>query len=490
MADHITPENGKKKRGRPRKVVSAEVKTTAAKTTQTKRGRKPKSTSAAKETGWKAVSTRDLAELRKEYLLDDVNRIVRNALTENDITKISKVFEAGNQNPNLFSVEIETMPVTNQMQSGRCWIFSAMNVLREMIAKKYHICSFELSQNYVAFYDKLEKVNWFMNCVLNEKDAKLDERTMQWLLDNGISDGGQWDMAVSLIKKYGICPKTAMKETYTSSHTRAMNGLLNRRLRRFVLDEKQAQGEEEKEALRKECLKECYRLIADCFGMPPEEFSFEYRDEKKKFHASHHITPKQFYKDYLAEDLDQYAVIINAPTKDKPYHAMYSVKYIGNVVSGNEIRYLNLPMKEFKEAVIRQLQAGYPVWFGCDCGKDGDRESGLWDDQAYDYSHTFSMNLDMTKAEMLDARESAMNHAMVLTGVNLVNGKPTRWKIENSWGDKTANKGYYICSDTWFERYVYEASVKKNFLTAKDRKVLKSEVKVLEPWDPFGTLAD
>jgi bleomycin hydrolase len=184
----------------------------------------------------KSITKQELATLRKTYLADDVNRIVRNALTDRDLESAASVFEAKNANPNLFSIELETMPVTNQKASGRCWIFSTLNVLREMIAKKYNIRNFELSQNYIAFYDKLEKCNWFMNCVIAEGDKPLDDRTMQWLLDNGISDGGQWDMAVSLIRKYGICPKEAMLETYASSHTARMNGLLNQRLRRFALD--------------------------------------------------------------------------------------------------------------------------------------------------------------------------------------------------------------------------------------------------------------
>ena len=438
----------------------------------------------------KSITKQDLASLRTNYLKDDTSRIVRNALTENAVEKIARVFESRNDNPNVFSIDLETMEVTNQQASGRCWIFSSLNIMRELIAKRYHIKSLELSQNYIAFYDKLEKVNWFMNCALQEIDEPLNSRTMTWLLDNGISDGGQWDMVVSLVKKYGICPKTAMNETWTSSHTKSMNELLNQRMRRFVIDAKQADSAAAREQLRKAALEECYRLIADCFGVPPVEFSFEYRDAKKAFHAYHHVTPMQFYTDFLKEDLDDYAVIINAPTEDKPYHKLYSVKYIGNVVSGNEIRYLNLPMKEFKAAVIAQLKEGIPVWFGCDCGKAADREGGLWDDQLFDYEHTFGMNLEMTKAEMLDSRHSAMNHAMVITGVNLVNGKPNRWKIENSWGDKHANKGYYICSDTWFDLYVYEASVRKGSLTAKQRKELNGKVTMLEPWDPFGTLAD
>lgn len=441
----------------------------------------------------KAILPKELAGMRKAYLENEKARIVRNALTSNDIAKISNVFEATMENPNLFSIDIPTMPVTNQMNSGRCWIFSALNVMREIIAKKYKIENFELSQNYVAFYDKLEKVNYFLEASLQEIDTPYSDETLRYLLNTAIGDGGQWDMLVSLVKKYGLCPKTAMPETYQSSHTFAMTGLINRRLRKFVADAKKlvkAGKRNELKALKKECLEECYGLICSCFGVPPQTFTFEYYDAKKKYHAHRNLTPKKFYEEYLKDDLDNYVGIINGPTKDKPFYKMYTVKYLGNVVDGNPVSFLNLPMSDFKNLILKQLKDQNLVWFGCDCSIEGNRETGLWDDKQFDYEGTFDMQLSMSKEEMLDTRQSAMNHAMVFTGVNLVNGKPNRWKIENSWGDKVANKGYYICSDTWFEKYVYEAVVHKKYLTPKQKAALKTKPKVLEPWDPFGSLAD
>lgn len=439
------------------------------------------------------ISPETLSRMRAEYLKDEKARVVRNALTKNDLGTISRNFDAVAASPNIFSIDIKTMPVTNQQRSGRCWIFSALNVLREMIAAKYNIKEFELSQNYVAFYDKLEKVNFFLEAVLQELDAPIGSETMRYLLENAVSDGGQWDMLVSLIKKYGICPKSAMPETYQSSSTRSMNGLLNTRLRKFTADARRYDAEGKRDeipALKQECLKECYGLIVSCFGMPPQEFTFEYRDKDDVHHADYHVAPLDFYKDYLAVDLDDYVGIINGPTADKPFHKMYTVKYLGNVVGGNPIRFLNLPIDEFKEAMLNQLKDGQLVWFGCDCGKDGDRETGLWDDGQFAYAETFDMQLEMTKAEMLDTRHSAMNHAMVFTGVNLVDGKPDRWKIENSWGDKVANKGFYICSDTWFDKYVYEAVVNRKYIPEELLKVLEEEPAELLPWDPFGSLAD
>ncbi|MBQ3272441.1 MAG: C1 family peptidase [Solobacterium sp.] len=440
-----------------------------------------------------AVSAADLDRMKKAYLQNEKARVVRNALTTNDIASISRVLEASAASPNMFSIDIKTMPVTNQMQSGRCWIFSALNVLREMMAKKYHIDKFEFSQNYIAFYDKLEKVNFFMEAVLQEIDTPMNNEVMRWLLETAVGDGGQWDMFVSLVKKYGLCPKTAMPETYQSSHTRAMNGILNGRVRKFAADVKKAHAAGDDKAvagLKKECLQECYGLICDCFGLPPEKFTFEYCDSRKKYHAFFDVTPAELYEKYLQVDLDDYVGFIHAPTADKPYHQMYTVRYLGNVVSGNPISFLNLPLDEFKELILKQLRAGEPVWFGCDCGKDGNRETGLWDDGQFDYEHTLDMHLQMSKEDMLDTRHSAMNHAMVFTGVNLVDDKPNRWKIENSWGEKVANDGYYICTDTWFDKYVYEAVVNRKYLSREHKKVLKQKPTVLDPWDPFGSLAD
>ena len=436
----------------------------------------------------------ELNELRESYLKDEKARVVRNALVKNDISTISRVFEAEASNPNVFTIDLKTMPVTNQMASGRCWIFSAMNVLREMIAKKYNIKNFELSQNFIAFYDKLEKANWFIESSLQEIDGPINSENMRYIMQWAVGDGGQWNMIQALVQKYGICPKSAMPETFQSSHTRGVNGLLNLRLRKFVVDSRKLVAEGKKEeigSLKKQTMKEIYGLLASCFGLPPQEFTFEYYDKDDKAHAEYHVTPKKFYEEYLGADVEDYVSVINGPTADKPFHKLYTVKYLGNVVGGHRVELLNLPMEEFKKAALDQLKAGEPVWFGCDCGKDGDRTTGLWDDTQYDYANTFDMNLDMTKAEMLDSSESAMNHAMVFTGVNLdEDGKPNRWKIENSWGDAPANKGYFIASDTWFDKYMYVVAVNKKYLSKEALQALEEEPTVLAPWDPFGTLAD
>ena len=440
----------------------------------------------------KSVSTETISQMRNSYESDAKKRVVRNALTKNDVSTISRVFEAEAANPNVFNVDNKTMTATNQLASGRCWLFSSMNVLREKVAKKYNIPEFELSQNYVAFYDKLEKSNWFMECTLKEIDSPLNSPEMRFLMQYPVGDGGQWNMVQSLVKKYGVVPKSAMPETYQSSHTRNMNGILNKRLRKFVIDSRKAHAEGRDIApIKEKALNDVYGFLASCFGLPPKEFTFEYYDKDGKAHSAYHLTPKKFFDEYVDMNMDDYINCINGPTADKPFHKTFTVKYLGNVVDGNPVNLLDLPIDELKSAIVEQLKSGEVVWFGCDCGPDGDRETGLWDDKQYDYEGTFDMDLSMSKAEMLDYSESAMNHAMVITAVNLdENGKPDRWKIENSWGDKIANKGYFIASDSWFEKYVYVAAINRKFLGKEALAGLEGEPTVLEPWDPFGTLAD
>ncbi len=438
------------------------------------------------------ITQKQLNGFKENYLKDDRSRIVRNALTDNPISKISKRFEGKAENPDLFSIDIKTLPVNDQMNSGRCWLFSSLTLLREKLAKKYDIKDqFELSQNYLAFYDKLEKINYFMECMIREIDKPLDSEVSRFLLRNAVGDGGQWDMMVSLVKKYGICPKTAMPETYQSSHTRDMNAIINRRLRKFTADLKKAKTGRKIETLKNECLQQSYSLLCDCFGVPPVSFTFEYYDSKNEYHAHHDVTPLQMYEEYLDMDLDDYVGIIDGPTADKPFYQTYTVKYLGNV-SGteNEVFFLNLPMRDFKNLILKQLKDKEPVWFGCDCRKDLDRDNGIWNDESFDYENTLNMDLSMSKAEMLDTGESAMNHAMVFTGVNLVGNKATRWKIENSWGEKAGIKGYYTASDSWFDKYVFEAVVHKKYLNARQLEALKKKPVVLDPWDPFGSLAD
>ena len=389
-----------------------------------------------------------------------------------------------------FSVQVKTHGITNQKQSGRCWLFASMNVMREKVIEACSLEGFELSGNYLAFYDKLEKINYFLGDVINTADLPIRDRTLDHIL-SGMQDGGQWDMMVSIIKKYGIVPASVMPETYQSCHTRYFTQQVNTklrhdaiRLRKCVLDGGDA------EALRMEMLSEYYRMLCISFGEPPAEFDFAYRDKEDVYHVDAGLTPREFYDRYVGIALEDYVSIIHSPTTDKPYYRTFTVRHLGNVAE-DTIRYLNLPMEELKALTIRQMQDGEPVWFGSDCGKFSQREDGIWDPGCFLYEELFGgISMGMTKEERLDYRESAMNHAMMLCGVNLnAQGLPDRWKIENSWGEDAGRKGYYVASDAWFDAFTYQVVINKKYLNAAQLAALGTEPIELEPWDPMGTLA-
>ncbi|MBQ1512689.1 MAG: C1 family peptidase [Erysipelotrichaceae bacterium] len=438
----------------------------------------------------KEITDALLKKFAGEYENDPVQKAVRRALYRTKLNDAALVQENEGKVADRFSIDIKTLPVTNQRQSGRCWIFSALNTLREDTAKKLKLEKFEFSQNYIAFWDKLEKINFYMESVIELADKEWDDRTLDWINRWGVSDGGQWDMFTALVEKYGLVPKDAMPETASSNATRTINTLTNRRLRRFCADVKAAAGDKDDiEALKEDCLNELYRMQCSCFGVPPKKFDFEYVDKDNKYHCVKDLTPKAFFKKYVDWDFTDYASLIHSPTDDKPYYKRYTVKYLGNVV-GKKVKHLNLPLDEFKKAVIDQLKDGKVVWFGSDCSPFGDRQGGFWAPESFDFDSLFNIDFSITKEDALNSRESAMNHAMVITGVNLDGDKPTKWKIENSWGDEIAHKGYFVASDEWFDRYVYQAVVNKKYLSNKAMKAMNTKLIELEPWDPMGTLAD
>lgn len=434
------------------------------------------------------INHQDVTHWTSELENDLQHKTLRRALVENELDHIAIKQERASLNTFRFSKEIQTLPVTNQMKSGRCWIFAGLNFIREKVANKYNLKSFEFSQNYIAFYDKFEKINYFIESIDDFLTCDKDDRTLQHILSVGIQDGGQWDMFVALVEKYGLVPKDAMVETKVSSNTRISNKIINTKLRQYAAKAREIGQIDGLASLKKNTLKELYRLLVASFGLPPQEFSFEYVDKNKNYHLVENMTPKSFYETYVGEDLKNYISIINSPTDDKPYYQTYGIAYLGNVVEGKQINHLNLPMDEIKALIIRQMNDEV-VWFGCDVGYFGDRQSGIWDDGRFDFDEVLQMDLSISKADMLDYSHSQMNHAMVLTGVSLVNEQPTKWKIENSWGDKTGHKGYYMASDSWFNKFVYQAVINKKYFNEAQLKALDTKPIVLKPWDPMGALA-
>ena len=440
-----------------------------------------------------SISQQQLADWSADYNGCAQRRLATMALSKSDLSAVAYVPQNGFAMKQKFSVEIPTLEVTNQQASGRCWLFAATNVLRERIAKELNLEKFELSQSYLAFWDKFERANYFLESILETANLPADDRTVSFVLATGVHDGGQWDMFANIVEKYGVVPKDVYNETYQSCHTNSMNHYLNRNLKICAakLRAMVAEGRPEAEiqAAKSEMLGRVYGFLCSCYTEPPRTFDFEYVDKDKSYHIEKGMTPASFCEKYVGDLLKKTVSVIHAPTKDKPYHKTYTIRMLGNVVGGREVRHLNLTMDEFKAAVIAQMQAGKVVWFGSDVGKFGEREKGVWDDQSFDAALLTGLDMEISKADALDYGFSAMNHAMVLTGVQLEDGRPVRWKIENSWGDANGEKGYYVCSDSWFDQYVFQAAVEREYLG--DLAALADQTPaVLEPWDPMGTLAD
>ncbi|MCU0104673.1 C1 family peptidase [Acholeplasma vituli] len=439
----------------------------------------------------KPISLKTLENLEQSYQKDVHQKAIRRALAKTPIDQIAYVTEAELHTQFRFSIDIDTLPVTNQKASGRCWLFAGLNVVRELVAKKYGLKDFELSQNYQAFWDKFEKINYFLESMDNFLTCDSDDRTLKHLLQMGIQDGGQWDMFVSLVDKYGVVPKDQMPETYASSNTGAMNRLINIKLRKYAAEARALAKQhqlKEKDELKARVLKELYGFLCTNFGLPPKNVRFEYVTKDNQYQSTTFDSPKAFF-DHIGINLHDYASIIHSPTEDKPYLRSYTIAYLGNVIDGKPIIHLNLPMERLKALVINQLSDKEIVWFGADVSRDGDREKGIWDNQAYDYETAFQMSFSMTKAQKLDYLQGAMNHAMVITGVNLIDGQANKWKIENSWGSEKGQKGYYLMSGTWFDENTYQAVIHKKYLTDIELKAYESEPIVLKPWDPMGSLA-
>ena len=439
------------------------------------------------------IKKENLAKQFKAYKKDEKNVIIRHALSNTSLYTLANNQDNAIDMDFNFDINIKTLPAANQKASGRCWIFAATNVCREIIAKECNLDKFELSQSYLAFFDRLEKANYLLESVIELIDKDYDDRTLTYLLQNGVGDGGQWDMFVSLVNKYGVCPKNVFPETNTSSATRETGQLINFSIRKFASEAKALYEKEGLEAVRKQkdkLLNKFYVLLTNAYGLIPEKFDFEYTDKDGNYHLEKGFTPLSFKEKYLGSLLDDFVSLINAPTKSKPFGKTYTIQYLGNVVGGKEVTHLNVSMDRMKELILAQMKDNRIVWFGSDVGFYGDREEGVWDDGKFDLDSLASLNLKMDKGESLDYHASQMNHAMCITGVSFKDGIPSKWKIENSWGTDRAKAGYYIMSASWFDQFVYQAVVDKKYLNKDELKALKAKPIVLKPWDPMGSLAD
>ncbi|CYU97335.1 aminopeptidase C [Streptococcus suis] len=432
--------------------------------------------------------------LYANYLANPSLQATENAVSHNGLLKSLETRQSAIDNDYVFSIDLTKDAVSNQKASGRCWMFAALNTFRHKLISDFKLENFELSQAHTFFWDKYEKSNWFLEQIIATADQEIGSRKVKFLLDTPQQDGGQWDMVVALFEKYGVVPKSVCPESISSSASRELNQYLNKLLRQDaqILRDLLGKGAspEEVQTQKENLLQEIFNFLAVNLGLPPRSFDFAYRDKDNVYHRDTNVTPQAFYEKYVGLKLSDYVSIINAPTTDKPYNKSYTVELLGNVVGAPAVRYLNVEMNRFKELAIAQLKAGESVWFGSDVGQSSNRQTGIMATNTHDFSSGLGIHFHQDKAGRLDYSESLMTHAMVLTGVDLDdNEQPLKWKVENSWGDKVGDKGYFVASDSWMDEYTYQIVVRKEFLTPEELAAYQAQPQVLAPWDPMGALA-
>ena len=437
-----------------------------------------------------ALKTTEIDAWRATFTGDKAGRLAQNAVTKTSVNDIALDRAIVTSIDTSMSVQLDTWKVANQKKSGRCWLFAGLNFLKANVIADCAVEWFEFSQNYLHFYDKLEKANWFFASMIELAGRPLDDRLIHWMLLDPIGDGGQWDMFVSLVQKYGVVPQYAMPETESSSATQAMNQNLETLLRRGARDLRAAVAAGgDPEPVRQALMADVYRLLSIHLGTPPESFIWQYKDKDKLFHRVGEMTPQQFAKAVIKIDLDDYVCIVNDPRATSPFGSMLTVDHLGNVVGGRPIAYLNAPAETLKGLVRKALEDGRVCWFGCDVGKQFDRGTGFWDANLFDYEGVYGVGLGLTKAEAMELGEAAMTHAMLFTGVDVVDDQNRRYRVENSWGDDRSDKGFDTMNDSWFGEHVFELAVPKSDMTPDLLASLDKTPIVLPLWDPMGSLA-
>lgn len=436
------------------------------------------------------LSGADAQKMEQEFVQDKKNVLAQRSAATNGLLKAAEDPFVIARNKNPYSTDLTSDEVTNQKHSGRCWMFAGLNVLRFAIAKKLNVENFELSQNFLYFYDKLEKSNYFYENVIATAKDDLFDRKVEFLFSEPESDGGWWQYVVNLVKKYGIVPKNAMPETANTENSTAMNEVLNRKLRQDGIRLRElvrgGASDEEVEAERSQMISGIYHIVSVALGTPPQQFRFQYQDKDKKYHDEGVMTPADFLKKYSDLDVDDFIPLDNYPLKEVVnYNKHYANELVGDMVGAPVPHWLNVPIDKLKAAAVKQVQAGEPVWFACDVDQSSDRKNGVMDTDLYDMSTLVGVDFTLTKGQRIASQESSATHAMTLVGVDVIDGKPARWKVENSWGSDNGQKGYFVMTDDWFDQYTFEVIINKKYLTADQVKLYQTEPEVLPYYLPL-----
>ncbi|BDR55208.1 aminopeptidase [Bombiscardovia apis] len=447
------------------------------------------------------LSSSALEGLREEFDQRPANRLAMNAVTSSGIEPVAHNYDRSRLLQHRFSVSVDNGKVTTQAHSGRCWLFSSLNVARFVARRALNIDTestsnpagdFEFSQNYAMYCDKLERVNYFLQdtAALVRAGEPVDSQLMQFLLSDVMGDGGQWVMAMNLYKKYGAVPKQYYPETASSQNTGEMNYQLRSLLHQAVAH--MAEDPSSIDQIVKDYTAAGHRILTIHLGTPPTSFDWEWTDKDGNFHRDGEITPQEFWQKYVKAGLEDYVCLVDDPRREHPKGKKIGIEHLGNVAGGDPTEYLNVDAQFMKDCARQLLsEQGLPVWFGADCHPMMDRKEGQWATDLFEYGRVYDVDFDLDKEERVRFGQSAMNHAMAFVGVDVADdGKTTnRWKVENSWGSAIADKGYFVMSDDWFDEYVYEVAVPKSMLPEEYRKAFDEPAIMLPAWDPMGALA-
>ncbi|HMK37908.1 MAG TPA: C1 family peptidase [Bacteroidota bacterium] len=424
-----------------------------------------------------------LQDLEKSCPVDAHFRAVQNALSQTDGSRIATSWQTATGIDAYFSNRLKDQKITDQKSTGRCWMFSALNTLRPVAALALNAEDLEFSQNYLFFYDKLEKANLFLEAVTRLRDRPLTDRTMEFLLRQPVQDGGNWLGFIELVKKYGVVPKDVMPETFSSSNSRTVNTVLGIRLKQYALRLRETADTARWTTIRKEALRDVYRILALNFGIPPSTFSWRYEGKDKKLSEAKTYSPRQFYTDVVHEALDDYFALYSIPTL--PFARRYDIELDKAVADRPDMNFVNCPLETIKSLAMKCLLDNQPVWFGCDVGQETVSETGLMAPGVYDYASLYGLDFSMSRKELFETYSSTPNHNMVFTGVDVAGGKPVKWLVENSWSDKPGKKGYFTMTDEWFDRYVQVVVVHRKYIPAEILALFTTPPEKLPPWDPM-----
>ncbi len=425
-----------------------------------------------------------LSVIRTGYTGTPAQKAAKNALARNSIAALTYNADNASMMDTHFSHQVRTVGITDQQSSGRCWLFTGLNVLRAKMIDKYDLASFEFSQNYSSFYDLLEKSNLFLQAIIDTRDLAIDSREVEWLLKNPISDGGQFTGVSNLLMKYGAVPKSVMPETYQSNNTSQMATILKLKLRQYALALREMRPAEAARS-KVEMLTEIYRILVECLGEPPTEFEWTMYNKAGEAVSTKTYTPQSFYEEYVGEDLENnYVMVMNDPTRE--YGKVYEIEYDRHVYDGENWLYINLPIERIKEMAIASIKDNTALYFSCDVNKYINSSLGTLDLANIDYESLFDTDFPMNKRERVQTFASGSSHAMTLIAVDLDEaGTPKKWMVENSWGASSGYRGNLIMTDEWFEEYMFRLVVEKKYVPADVMSMLNQEATMLPPWDPM-----